>query len=186
LVFTAAPMLAWAGGRLREHHRWAVDECVVAGRPQFCKWRTVVSDGNLDGEPAVKGVWNGVGLALPGAPPGKNAAATVETELVLAQGDYTLSAALDISPFNRASPAASGSVSFSTNGQPLSPAVSLADVAGTSREGETFAWSSPLRHRGGSLRFRVKAEVSSPLDRALPTRLWLSDLHVTPVIVIAP
>ena len=50
-------------------------------------------EGELDGRPSVKGVWNGVGLALPRPAPDKNAAVAIETEFVLVQGDYTASAA---------------------------------------------------------------------------------------------
>jgi hypothetical protein len=138
----------------------------------------VSSEGVPESDPAIKGVWNGVGLALPGAMTGRNAAVTVETEFPLAQGDYTLDAALDIAPFDPARGDTSGSVSFSSNDQPLSPAVVLADVASAAREGQLLAWHAPLRHAGGPLRLRVRVEVSSTLDRSSLARLWLSDLRV--------
>ncbi|HEX7509405.1 MAG TPA: glycosyltransferase family 39 protein [Polyangia bacterium] len=178
LAFAAAPALAWAGGKLREHHRWAASECQLEGKPQFCTWRTVSSEGVPERGPAIKGVWNGVGLVLPGAMTGRNAAVTVESEFLLAQGDYTLDAALDIAPFDPARGEISGSVSFSSNDQPLSPALLLADVASASREGKALAWHAPLRHAGGPLRFRVRVEVSSTLDRSSLARLWLSELRV--------
>jgi len=181
LVFATAPVLAWAGGKLREHHRWAVSECAVAGKPQFCLWRTLDSQGNLDGRPAVKGVWNGVGLALPRAAPGKGAEVTLETEFTLPPGDYTLGAALDFALFDPTKADANGSISFFANDQPLSPPVLLADVA--SAPGKGRAWRAPLRHAGGPLRLRARTEVGSIPDQSPHARLWLSDVHVEPGIV---
>jgi hypothetical protein len=178
LVFAAAPALAWAGGKLRQHHRWAVSECVVAGKPQFCPWRTLDSAGDLDGRPVVKGVWNGVGLALPRPVPGKIPSITVETEFTLPPGDYTLSAALDMVPFDPTKEDASGSIWFSGNDQPIAPVVLLADVASASREGQPWAWRAPLHHTGGPLRLMVRSELLSTPDPSSPTRLWLSDLRV--------
>jgi hypothetical protein len=182
LVFAAAPALGWAGGKLREHHRWAVDECTVAGKPEFCTWRTIASDGALEGQPAVKGTWNGVGIALPVATRGQDAAVTVETEFALAPGDYTLGAALDLSPLDSGERDARGlvsfAVSFSTDDRGLPTTVSLADVARESSAGQTVAWHSPLHHAGGPLHLRVRIDASSALDRTSPTRLWLSDLRV--------
>jgi hypothetical protein len=175
LVFAVAPALAWAGSRLREHHRWAVDECTVAGRAQFCKWRTLRSDGR-DG---LRGVWNGVGLPVASASSDKSA--VVETEMPLAPGDYTLSAALDLAPFDGATMRIDGTVLLLGNGQPLSPAILLADIARRSDEGQAVAWSAPFHHADGPLRFRVQMEVSSPPNPASQLRLWLSDLRVTPV-----
>ena len=182
LVFAAAPALAWAGEKLREHHRWAAGECVVAGRPQICRWRTLASTGELDGRPAVKGVWNGVGLALPKPAHVEAAAVVLKTDLALAQGDYTVSAALDLSPFDPVTGGASGSISLSMDDQPLSPAISLTGVAQASREGQRLPWSVPLHHAGGPLHLKVRAEVSSIPDRFSLTRLWLNDVRVEPVV----
>jgi len=180
LVFVAAPTLAWAGGKLRESHRWAVDECVVAEKPEFCRWRTMGHQGELDGRPAVKGVWNGVGLALPIPAPGESASVTVETEFTLAPGDYTLRAALDIAPIDLAAEGARGSISFSNSDLPLWPVLSLTDVVQTSREGQRLPWSISLHHAGGQLHMRVRVEASSIPDRFSLTRLWLSDVRVEP------
>jgi hypothetical protein len=180
LVFAAAPALAWAGGKLREHHRWAVSECAVTGKPQFCAWRTLDREGDLDGRPAVQGVWNGVGLALPRPSPDKSAEVTVETEFILPPGDYTLSAALDMAPFEPTQTNPSGSVSFAGNDHVLAPTLALADLASASREGQPIAWRASLRHAGGPLRLRVRAEVSSTPERFSPTRLWLNDVRVEP------
>jgi hypothetical protein len=178
LVFAAAPALAWAGGKLREHHRWAVDECSVAGKPEFCTWRTIANDSAAEGAPAVKGIWNGVGIALPDPTPGHSAAVTVETEFSLAQGDYTLRAALDLSPQDNGGRDSSGLVSFSIDDRRLPTTVSLADVARESSAGRTLAWNSPLHHLGGPLHLHVQVDASSVLHRTSPTYLWLSDLRV--------
>jgi len=186
-IFAAAPAVAWAGGKLREHHRWAASECEVAGKPMFCLWRPLDSVGDFDGRTAVQGVWNGVGLALPRPALGKSAEVTAETEFTLAPGDYTLSAAIDIAPFVIApfeptQADASGSISFLGNDQPLSPTIPLADVASASREGQPWAWHTSLRHAGGLLRLRVRTEVASMPNRSSSTRLWLNDVRVEPGI----
>jgi hypothetical protein len=178
VVFAAAPALAWAGGKLREHHRWAATECTVTGRPQFCKWRTLASEGRIDGATAIKGVWNGVGIALPVPTPGKNAAVTIQTEFVLGPGDYTLSAVLDFAPFKPGAGDPDGSVSFSSNDQQLAPAIALAHLARATNEGQTLVWSSRLHHAGGPLQFHARVEVPSSADRTSPSHLWLSDLRV--------
>jgi hypothetical protein len=180
LVFAVAPALAWAGGKLRERHRWAVDECVVAGHPQFCRWQPLSSDEAPDGRPRVRGVWNGVGIALASAAPEKGAA--IETEMLLAPGDYSLSATLDLAPVDATSAPVSGTVLLLGNGQPLSPALSLADILRKSNQGETMAWSALFHHSDGPLRFRVQVDVSSLSDPSSHARLWLNDLHVTPAI----
>ena len=177
LVFSAAPALAWAGGKLREHHVWAVDECALAGKPQLCRWRAVRSDGDLAGEPTIKGVWNGVGLALPSSAPGKSAALAVETEFLLESGDYTLGVALDLSPFAPGATGAGGSVSFSIDDQPLSPSVPLADVVRASRAGQTLAWNSPLHHSGGPVRLRVQVDLQSTQQAPPHTHLWVGNLR---------
>jgi hypothetical protein len=53
----------------------------------------------MDGPPS-KACGTGSGLRCPGRPPDKIASVTVETEFTLAPGDYTLSATLDIAPFD--------------------------------------------------------------------------------------
>jgi hypothetical protein len=179
-IFAVAPALAWAGGKLREHHRWAVDECVVAGHPQFCRWRPLSNDGTPDGRPSVSGVWNGVGVALASAAPEGGAA--IETEMVLAPGDYSLSATLDLAPVDAASAPVRGTVLLLGNGQPLSPALSLADILRKSNEGATVAWSALFHHNNGPLRLRVQVDVSSLSDALSHARLWLNDLQVTPAM----
>jgi hypothetical protein len=150
---------------------------VVAGKPQFCPWRTLDSVGDLDGRPVVKGVWNGVGLALLRPSPGKLASVTIETEFTLAPGDYTLSATLDIAP-DPTKAEAGGSILFSGNDQPIAPVVLLADLASASRKGQPWAWRAPLHHTGGPLHLMVRSEVLSTPHPSSLTRLWLSDLRV--------
>ena len=174
-VFIAAPALAWAGGKLREHHGWAVDECEVDRKTQFCRWRVAGVDGELHGRTAIKGVWDGVGMALPSSGNGHNGSVAAETEFELAQGDYVISAALDLAPVGPAEESPNGFIAFSSNGHALSPAVALADVVGAFHEGKPRAWRSPLHHAGGPLRLRV--QVAGARDPSLPTRLWISQLR---------
>jgi hypothetical protein len=176
-VFATAPLLAWAGGRLREHHRWAVAECLVAGQTQFCKWRTLGGAGALDGRPGVKGTWNGVGIALPGANFEKAGEIAVETEFAADPGDYTLSAGFDMSSLDPVGGDARGTVLLSCNGQALSPPIALAEVAARSAAGQTLAWSASCHHSGGPLRVGLQARVSPPAP-APAGRLWLNDFRV--------
>ena len=180
LVFAAAPAVAWTGERLRERHQWAISECVVAGRPRFCPWRTVGGEGDLDTRPGVTGVWNGVGIALPGSALARPVVTTVETELSLPPGDFSLAVALDVSPIDSLDPSVSGAILFLANGQPLSPAVSLAEVTRRSRKTQTLEWSASVQHRGGPFRLGVRVEV---VETSLPNsrdRVWLRDLRVLP------
>jgi len=176
-IFAMAPLLAWAGERLREHHRWAVAECTVAGQAQFCKWRTLGRAGDLDGRPGVKGAWNGVGIALPRATFDRTGEIAVETELTAGPGDYTLSAGFDMLPLDSAGSDARGTVSLSCNGQPLSPPITLAEVAARSAAGQTLAWSASCHHGGGLLHVRLQAHVSPP-DSVPAARLWLNDFRL--------
>jgi hypothetical protein len=178
VVFAAAPALAWMGGRLREHHRWAASECVVAGRPRFCSWRTIGTEGDLGGVPGVAGVWNGVGIALPRSAPHQSAAIEIATELPLEPGDYAISAALDLVPVDPAGTTANGTIAFFADNKALSPAVALADVARRSQEAQTIAWSSSIQHKNGPLRLRVRVDVPEPSNPAFRDRVWLSDLRV--------
>jgi hypothetical protein len=180
LVFVAAPALAWAGERLREHHQWAVSECVVAGRPRFCEWRTTRVQGDLDGRPGIAGVWNGVGIALPRSASHRPAEIEISTELSLEPGDYVLNAALDIAPIDPSEASASGTISFVGDDQPLSSAASLAEVSRGSRQRQTLAWSALVQHKDGPFRLRVRVEVPETSAPAFRDRVWLSDLTVLP------
>lgn len=181
-VFAAAPALAWSGKQLRERHRWAVDTCQVAGRTQFCKWRSASSHarpGSAGGRPAdtgITGVWNGVGLALPRAPlgnPSGTVEAAAETEVPLPPGDYAVSAALDVAP---AEPLAGGAVYLLGNDLALAPATPLEEVIRASQDGQALRWNATLRHPGGLFHFRLGIE--APAAQSL--RVWLSDLKILP------
>jgi len=178
VVFAAAPALAWMGERLREHHRWAASECVVAGRPRFCSWRTLGTDGDIGGVPGVAGVWNGVGIALPRSAPHQSAAIEVATELPLEPGDYGISATLDVAPVDASGTTANGTIVFFADDKPLSPAVALAEVVRRSQEMQTVAWRTFIQHKTGPLRLRVRVEVPETSNRAFRDRVWLSDLRV--------
>jgi hypothetical protein len=179
LVFALAPLLAWAGGRLREGHRWAVHECAIAGQTRFCAWRTVAASGDLRGEPGVKGVWNGVGIAVPGAASGRAATLTAETELVLSPGDYALAAEIDLVP---ARPTGSGDVSITilANEELLALPIPLAEVPAADRGESPLAWRAALHHAGGPLRLRARIDVPAGAQLAAPSRVWLSDLSLVP------
>jgi hypothetical protein len=175
-VFMMGPSLAWAGSKLRENHRFAVHECRLSGRPQFCQWRTVGTEGDLAERPGVKGVWNGVGIALPNASGASSARITVETELLLAPGDYILSAALDISPVEQS--ILEGTLSFRANGQSLAPFVSLSVIAERSHQGQTIDWNTPVHHNGGPLNLSVQIEKQATPPDPPSSRLWINNLEL--------
>ena len=179
LVFALAPLLAWAGGRLREGHRWAVHECAVAGQTRFCAWRTVAASGDLRGEPGVKGVWNGVGIAVPAPASGRAATLTAETELALSPGDYALAAEIDLAP---ARPTGSGDVSITilANEEVLALPIPLAGVPAADRGVSPLAWRAALHHGGGPLRLRARIDVPAGTQLAAPGRVWLSDWSLVP------
>jgi hypothetical protein len=165
-VFVAAPTLAWAAGRLREHHRWAVDECEIAGRVQLCRWR---SNHAASVEPAIRGTWNAVGIALPST----NTAATAEAAIELATGAYELSADIDSTP---AAAELAGTVTIVANERPLAPELSLADIVAASRSGKAIAWQARIDHPGGGLHLRVEVTPADP--SRTQTYVWLSNLRL--------
>jgi 4-amino-4-deoxy-L-arabinose transferase-like glycosyltransferase len=59
LIFAGWPALSWAGGALRDRHRWAAHVCHVSGRAQICKWGRAGGAGSS----GIRGVWNGLGVA---------------------------------------------------------------------------------------------------------------------------
>ena len=177
-IFILAPALAWAGGHVRESHRWAVHECVIASRPRFCAWKTVHGDGDLDGQPSLRGVWNGVGIALPGVAPGKSATIAAETELALAPGDYELGAELDEVRPALAGKGPNGTISFTANEHTLSPELSLSEIPDASAGQPALRWAATLHHAGGPLRLRVAIATQATPARGSPGRLWLGSLHV--------
>jgi 4-amino-4-deoxy-L-arabinose transferase-like glycosyltransferase len=166
-VFVTAPALAWAAGRLREHHRWAVSECEVASKTQLCQWR---SNHATSVEPAIRGVWNGIGIALPSTA----TAATAESEIALAAGTYELSADIDGVP---AAAELAGTITIFANERPLSPELSLADVVAASKSGKPIAWHAIVDHPGGTLHLRV--DVAPSTRNTTAAYVWLSNVRLT-------
>jgi 4-amino-4-deoxy-L-arabinose transferase-like glycosyltransferase len=172
-VFACASALAWAGGRLRDSHRWVVHECSVDGRAQYCKWRAS-GVGGRDDLPALRGAWDGVGFLLPSA---SNNAPTIlagETEIPLAPGDYAVTFSLDLTPEEDA--AVTGDLRVTADGRPIGDVLSLDTIAAAARHRTAVPWTCNLRHDGGSL--RLQAQLRNGSSRS-PVRLWLSDLRVT-------
>jgi hypothetical protein len=178
VVFVVAPPIARASARLREHHRWAVQECTLAGRPQFCKWKTVAVDGDLQGASGVRGVWNGVGLAVPRARGEAGAALAAEADMTLDPGDYTLSFAVDLAPPDLTSPEIGGTAQVAADGQPVGKPIPLQAVAVASRDGKTVPWTAQIRHNGGTFRLQVRLVGATHAARTSATRLWIGDLRV--------
>jgi len=179
VIFTLAPALAWTGARLRESHRFAVHECSIAGQPRFCYWRTVGRVGSLHGASGVKGVWNGVGIALPAAHPGKSGAIAAETELALPPGDYAIEAEVDLTG-SRPTEDSQGTMSFIANERPLSPALSLSDLPDGPSGAPALVWKTNLHHAGGPLSLRLAITTTTTVAQGSPGRVWLSNLRVRP------
>ena len=170
-IFAAAPALAWAGARLREHHRWAVCECKVAGQPRFCQWHSLRSSADAAGARSLAGVWDGVGLPLwPGA-------SSTATLVDLAPGDYTITWVSDITPRPAAQAELTGVLTVTADGQPVGEALPLAAVAAASRAGGGLAGTGRAHHPGGMLRLEAKLAIApgQPLPSA---RLWLTGLEI--------
>ena len=174
-VFTAAPAVAWAGTRLLLHHRWAVHECSVAGHPQYCKWRVVSVEGDLQEAPGLRGVWNGVGLALPRS--SSRASLSAETDLHLDPGDYTLAIDIDLAPADAVTGDLSGTLRITADSQTLGEIVSLRTVADATRSRAALPWTATVHHSGGLFRLQAQLETSPSEPVRSPARLWLSDLQ---------
>jgi hypothetical protein len=175
-TFVGAPTLAWAGGKLREHHRWAVQVCNVDGQARVCSWhRTGPRD---DDTPGVRGVWNGVGLAIPAAAPDRAKQMAAETELDLAPGDYAIEASLDLAPLDALTTISAGEVSVQV-GTEANATVSLASVAQATRESSPLPLRIEAHHSGGKLPVRVRISIPpGQPSAALPGRLWVNEIAV--------
>jgi 4-amino-4-deoxy-L-arabinose transferase-like glycosyltransferase len=174
LIFAGGPTLAWAGGRLREHHRWGVQVCHVDEQARLCSWRKVGP--HDDDRPALRGVWNGVGLAIPTRPgPGELAA---ETELDLPAGDYQIEAALDITPAE-ALAGMTGNFIVRIGEKTLGQDVPLAEIAAATRESHPLEFRRPMHHDGGKLKLRPHIVVPAGVSSAQPARLWVTGLRLT-------
>ena len=176
-IFVGAPARAWAGGKLREHHRWAVQVCRVDQQARVCSWRSTGSHAD-DDTPGVRGVWNGVGLAIPASAPDRARETAAETELDLPPGDYAIEASLDIAPLDAATNISSGEFSMQV-GTEASATVSLASVAQATRESSPWPLRIEAHHSGGKL--PVQARIAIPPGAPptpLPGRLWVNEIAV--------
>lgn len=173
-VFTCAPAIAWAGGRLRDGRRWAVHECNVDGRAQYCKWRALRTGGDLGDTPALRGAWNAVGLALPPSSKDAHTGIVGETELSFGPGDYAVGFSVDLAPDDI--PAVGGDLSVAVNGRPIGDSLSMDTVAAATRRGRAEPWIGNVHHDGGSLRLQVHVRNGFGPQRV---RVWISDLRVT-------
>lgn len=174
LVFLGGPALAHAGALLRDGNRWSVQVCRVNQVARLCSWRNVGKN-QPDGRPVVRGVWDGVGLAIPGARPDGPQESLAETELDLSSGVYTVQAALDISPLDDLHHVADGLVGWQAQGLSVEP-LSLVAVAHTSHIGGTLSLRGELAHPGGKLHLRLRVAIPAGSGQAHPGRLWASGL----------
>jgi hypothetical protein len=175
-IFVGAPTLAWAGGKLREHHLWAVQVCHVNEQARVCSWRS--TGPHDDDAPGVLGVWNGVGLAIPVAAPDRAKQKAAETELDLAPGDYAIEASLDFAPLDPSTRMPTGEVSVQI-GTEVSATVSLAAVAQATRESSPLPLRIEAHHSGGKLPVRVRIAIPPGVPPTpLPGRLWVNEIAV--------
>ncbi len=180
-IFAGSPTLAWAGGRLREHHRWAVQVCHVDQQARLCSWRRTGPHED-DGTSAVRGVWNGVGLAIPAAAPDRAKEIAAGTELGLAPGDYAIQASLDIAPLDASASVPAGEFTVQVGTDVPGTTVSLASVAQATRESNTFPLRIAAHHGGGRLSVRLRIVVPPGASAATaPGRLWVNELAVMPL-----
>jgi len=175
-TFVGAPALAWAGGKLREHHRWAVQVCHVDQQARVCSWRR--TGARDDDTPGVRGVWNGVGLAIPAAAPDRMREIVAETELDLAPGEYAIEASLDIAPLDESTNTSSGEVNVQV-GTEVTATVSLAAIAQATRESNPLPLRIEAHHGGGKLVVRVRIAIppGGP-PTTWPGRLWVNEIAV--------
>jgi hypothetical protein len=172
LLFVAGPLFAQLGQRWRDGHRWAVHECRVAEQRRFCAWRTLGADEQAP-RPILRGVWNGVGIAVPPGEPAKPGAVTVETELDVRPGDYTLQVDIDHA---HAQPPKGTTLTFLVDDQPLGVPLPLDHLPASERNEPPLAWQAMLRHPGGPLRLRVRLLATAGAEP--PGRVWLSNLRL--------
>ena len=181
ITFVGAPALAWTGGKLREGHRWTVQVCHVDRQARLCSWRRI-GPRDDDGTPSVRGVWNGVGLAVPLAVPDRTKEIAAETELDVPAGDYAIQASLDIAPFDPSASVPEGEFNLQVGADAPGATVSLASVAQATRESNTLPLRVAALHRGGklSVRLRIAIPPGAP-PTTLPGRLWVNEIAVVPM-----
>jgi 4-amino-4-deoxy-L-arabinose transferase-like glycosyltransferase len=150
LVFAGWPALVWAGGKLRDGHRWAAHACAVGGKTVVCKWRP---EGGTSG---IRGVWNGLGVA---------AGSAAQAEVPAPAGRLRVRAQIDVSPL------AAGSGAAVLQAGAVSAEIPLERLEAESRAGRTVSVELAVAHPGGPLVLTLSARGSGP-------RVWLSDLRV--------
>jgi hypothetical protein len=178
VTFVGGPTLAWAGSQLREHHRWGVQVCHVDEEARLCSWRRVGPHAD-DGRPAVRGVWNGVGLAIPMAASDRGREITAETELEVPSGDYFIEASLDMAPPDSLTGISAGEFSVQIGGETLAPTVSLTSVAVATRQAQPLLFQAPVHLAGGKVRLQLHIVVPAGEGAAAPPgRLWVTGLRL--------
>ncbi len=179
VIFAGAPALAWTGGKLREHHRWAVQVCHVNREARLCSWRRTGPRVD-DGTPWVRGVWNGVGLAIPAAVPDQAREIVAETEMNLPPGDYAVEASLDITPLDASTTIPAGEFSLQVGADTPGATVSLASVAQATRESRPLPLRVAAHHEGGKLpvRLRILVHPAVATPAAPPGRVWVTGMRL--------
>jgi len=185
VVFVGAPTLSWAGGKLRDHHRFTIQVCHVNQQARVCSWRM---SGSRDdgGRPALQGVWNGVGLAIPAATPDRAREIAAQTEVDLPAGDYAIEAALDIAPLDESEKMPAGEIIAQVGANAPGAKISLAAVAQATREIGPLPLKVEAHHAGGKLPVRLLIAMPPGAPPAmLPGRLWVNQLTVVSIAPLA-
>ncbi len=152
------------GAHLRERHRFAAHVCRIEGQPHLCLWAPA-----SDALSPVRGVYDGVGLALDRHDAAGRAAA--RTQLPLAAGSHLLRARLDLTPpSTTAADLAGCRFSFGI------AAIAAADLVAATARGETLPVQVPLAGRGSPVAIELSA--ICPPERPRSATLWLSALEV--------
>jgi hypothetical protein len=177
-TFAVAPTLAWAGDRLREQHRWSVQVCHVNRQARLCSWRKI-GPRDADGTPSIRGVWNGVGLAIPAAVPDRMKDVVIETKLDAPAGDYAVEASLDIAPLHASASIPAGEFSVQVGADAAGATVSLAAIAQATRESSPLPLRLEAHHEGGKLPVRLRIAIPPGAPPAtLPGRVWVTGMRL--------
>jgi hypothetical protein len=169
LLLVGWPALRWAGGRLRERHRFAAHVCQVDGRASVCLWRPMGS-----GDSPVRGVWDGFGLQLDRLDGRGQLAAT--TVLSLPAGRWRVRILVDLAPAPRGvGSALAGTVGLRAQGSPGANAT-LAEVAAASAAGATTPLETTVATAGQPL--ALELTVAAPDPTGPGVALWASAVSV--------
>jgi hypothetical protein len=180
VIFAGAPTLAWAGDKLREHHRWSVQVCHVNRQARLCSWHKT-GPRDDDGTPSIRGVWNGVGLAIPAAVPDRMKDVVIETELDAPPGDYAVEASLDIAPLHASASIPAGEFSVQVGQDAAGVTVSLAAIAQATQESSPLPLRLETHHEGSKLPVRLRIAIPpGALPATLPGRLWVTGMRLQP------